>query len=74
MFMRKVIAAVLGIFGVLVLLSGLLFFLQGTGLFPYPRTSFMINEQIWVIRGIILFILGLLLVFLARLMGRTRRH
>ncbi|MEY2341552.1 hypothetical protein AB4090_05505 [Acidithiobacillus sp. IBUN Pt1247-S3] len=70
--MRKIIAVVLGIFGALVLLSGLLFFLQGTGLFPYPRTSFMINEQIWVIRGAILFILGFLLMFLARWLRRSR--
>ncbi len=37
--------------GGLGLLAGLLFIGQGTGVFPYPRQSFMISEMPWAYRG-----------------------
>ena len=33
--------------GVLVVLIGLLWIGQGTGIFPYPRSSFMIDDTAW---------------------------
>ncbi|WP_253253778.1 hypothetical protein [Acidithiobacillus marinus] len=64
--MRKAAFLVLNFVGILVLLSGLLFFLQGTGIFPYPKSSFMINETIWIVRGAILFVLGLVILWIGR--------
>jgi membrane protein implicated in regulation of membrane protease activity len=37
--------------GALGLLAGLLFIGQGTGVFPYPRQSFMVSEMPWAYRG-----------------------
>ncbi len=68
--MIKILRLVLRIFGVLVGLSGLLFLSQGMGWFPYPKSSFMINETIWVIRGGILMLLGILLFWV----GSYRRR
>lgn len=64
--MRKAAFLVLNFVGILVLLSGLLFFLQGTGIFPYPKSSFMINETIWIVRGAILFVLSLVILWIGR--------
>ncbi|MEL5847934.1 MAG: hypothetical protein U7M05_01025 [Candidatus Igneacidithiobacillus chanchocoensis] len=68
--MRNVLRVFLLVIGIVVLLSGLLFFLQGTGIFPYPKTSFMINEKIWVLRGALLFILGIFLLIIRRALRR----
>ncbi|MGE4530144.1 MAG: hypothetical protein AB7C98_02345 [Acidithiobacillus sp.] len=64
--MRKIASVILGIIGILSVLFGLLFFVQGTGIFPYPKSSFMINETIWIIRGALLVLLGLIFLFIAR--------
>lgn len=64
--MKKFLSVLFGIIGILSVLFGILFFLQGTGIFPYPKSSFMINETIWVIRGALLVVLGLVFLFIAR--------
>jgi hypothetical protein len=43
---------VLLVAGGLGLLAGLLWIGQGTGVFPYPRQSFMISEMPWAYRGL----------------------
>jgi hypothetical protein len=63
--MKKFLSVLFGIIGILSVLFGILFFLQGTGIFPYPKSSFMINETIWVIRGALLVVLGLVFFFIA---------
>jgi hypothetical protein len=40
------------IVGVLALLCGVVWFAQGAGYFPYPRSSFMINQTPWVYIGL----------------------
>ena len=40
------------IVGILALLCGLIWFAQGAGYFPYPRSSFMINQTRWVYIGL----------------------
>ena len=52
--------------GVLAVLIGLIWIGQGTGYFPYPASSFMINQMPWVYRGAILAALGLIAVLASR--------
>jgi hypothetical protein len=56
----------LAIFGALLIVAGLIWAAQGSGYFPYPASSFMINETKWVYRGATTAIVGVVLLFLAR--------
>ena len=56
--------------GTVVLLAGLLFLAQGTGWFPYPRSSFMVGRSSWAYRGVGLVTLGGALTVLSRSVGR----
>jgi ABC-type antimicrobial peptide transport system permease subunit len=60
----------LTIIGALVGLIGLIWMGQGSGLFPYPERSFMINDHSWIWWGGGLFILGVAILVYAR---RRRR-
>jgi len=64
--MRRLIKRILLIAGVLAVLMGLVWIGQGTGAFPYPASSFMINQLPWVTRGIVLAIIGLVAVGVSR--------
>jgi hypothetical protein len=44
--------------GVLAIIVGLIWIGQGSGYFPYPASSFMINQISWIYRGILVAILG----------------
>jgi hypothetical protein len=52
--------------GILAVLVGLIWVGQGTGYFPYPAESFMINQMPWVYRGAGLAVLGLIIVLVSR--------
>jgi len=52
--------------GLLICLSGLLFTAQGTGIFPYPRSSLMISQTVWVYRGLIIAVIGAIIAGLSR--------
>ena len=52
--------------GILAVLVGLIWVGQGTGYFPYPAESFMINQMPWVYRGAGLAALGLIMVLVSR--------
>lgn len=56
----------LTIVGVAAALIGLVWIGQGTGLFPYPASSFMINQSPWILRGTILTVIGVVIVWVAR--------
>lgn len=56
--------------GIVAMVMGALFAAQGSGWFPYPRTSFMIDQTPWIWRGALLFGLGALAVTASR---RSRR-
>jgi len=60
--MKKVI---LGL-GCLALIIGLIWIGQGTGYFPYPATSFMIDQTPWAWRGLGLAVLGLIAILWSR--------
>jgi hypothetical protein len=62
----RVLRAPLLIVGLLAILIGLIWVGQGTGYFPYPASSFMINEMPWFYRGIGLAVLGLVAVVISR--------
>ena len=52
--------------GVIAIAMGLLWAAQGAGYFPYPSSSFMINNVQWVYYGLATAIGGAVLVMLAR--------
>ncbi len=49
--------------GVIAVAIGLLWMAQGAGLFPYPASSFMINQSPWIIRGGIVAVVGLIVTW-----------
>jgi hypothetical protein len=58
----------LRVVGVLAILIGLVWVGQGTGYFPYPASSFMIDQMPWAYRGAGLAALGVLAVLASRRM------
>jgi hypothetical protein len=50
-------------------LVGVIWIGQGTGYFPYPSSSFMINDVTWAYYGIALAVLGLVAVAVSRRIG-----
>ena len=55
--------------GAIAILVGLIWVGQGTGYFPYPRSSFMINDVAWAYYGAALAVLGLIAVAVSRKIG-----
>ena len=45
-------------FGLLLVASGILWAAQGSGYFPYPASSFMLDQRPWVFRGIVTALCG----------------
>jgi hypothetical protein len=60
--MRKLLTVI----SVILLIAGLVFVGQGSGYFPYPAESFMINQTSWVYYGASIAVAGLLLGVVAR--------
>ncbi len=52
--------------GVVAVLSGLVWAAQGAGIFPYPRSSFMVNESRWIYIGLVTALGGIAAIILAR--------
>ena len=57
-------AAIL-VLGLIVLAFGTLFTLQGVGVVHWPRESFMIDQRVWVERGLVVALIGLALILTA---------
>jgi hypothetical protein len=51
--------------GIILLLGGLAFVGQGSGFFPYPAESFMINARQWVYYGAGISVVGVILIIVA---------
>jgi hypothetical protein len=62
----KTIRVGLLIVGVLATLIGIVWIGQGAGYFPYPASSFMINQTPWIYRGAVLAVVGIVVAFIAR--------
>ena len=60
--MRMLLSAL----GILMLLAGLLFSLQGLGIIRWPADSFMVGVSDWVWRGALLALGGALLLWAGR--------
>jgi hypothetical protein len=56
--------------GILLLLLGLLWIGQGTGVFPYPSYSFMVSDMGWAYRGAGVVLAGIALMLISRRMQR----
>jgi hypothetical protein len=66
----KIARMVLFLLGSLMVLLGLIWVGQGSGYFPYPAESFMINQTPWIYWGIALAVAGLIVVAISRKAGR----
>ncbi len=62
----KIVQTALLVVGILAVLIGLAWIGQGTGYFPYPRSSFMIDQMQWAYYGGILAIAGLIVILVSR--------
>lgn len=62
----QILRVSLTVFGALLTLIGIVWIGQGSGYFPYPASSFMINQSPWMLRGALVAIIGLALIFAAR--------
>jgi hypothetical protein len=60
--------------GILAVIFGLVFMLQGLGVIRYPASSFMVDNSVWVMRGGIIAALGALLVAGMRVVPVKRRR
>jgi hypothetical protein len=53
--------------GIILLLFGALFLLQGLDIVRWPADSFMIANQVWIFRGAAIAAAGIVLLAMARL-------
>ncbi len=58
----KIVKRALLVLGGLAVLSGLLFAAQGSGIFPYPSSSFMISQEAWTYRGLGIAAVGVVVI------------
>ena len=65
MKLAKTTLLVVGLLGVLV---GLIWMGQGSGYFPYPAQSFMINQSPWILRGAMVAVVGAVITWASRRM------
>ncbi len=54
------------ILGVLLVMAGLTWVGQGSGYFPYPASSFMIDQSPWIWRGAGTALVGVVVMILSR--------
>ena len=60
----------LHVLAALLILLGFVWMGQGSGHFPYPASSFMIDQSPWIAYGAGLAVVGLVLIAIARRSGR----
>jgi len=58
------------VLGTLLVLVGLVWIGQGSGYFPYPAESFMIDQTPWIYWGALVAAAGAAVIVLARRRGR----
>jgi hypothetical protein len=52
--------------GIVLIVTGAVWVGQGTGYFPYPASSFMIDQRPWAYAGAVAVVLGLVLILRRR--------
>jgi hypothetical protein len=57
--------------GILILLAGIVFTLQGMGIVG-PESSFMFNNPTWIYQGVTAAVIGLLIVIAGLFLGRKK--
>ncbi|SKA34033.1 hypothetical protein SAMN02745126_05459 [Enhydrobacter aerosaccus] len=57
---------ILLILGILAAFTGVVWMGQGSGYFPYPKSSFMIDQRPWIWRGLLLAAAGLAAIVISR--------
>ncbi|WP_165221002.1 LPXTG cell wall anchor domain-containing protein [Affinirhizobium pseudoryzae] len=62
----NILRILLTILAGLCVLMGLVWIGQGTGVFPYPASSFMIDQSPWILWGALLAAAGLAALWLLR--------
>lgn len=62
----RIVRAALLILGVLLVLMGGLWTLQGLGIVMWPSESFMLADKQWAVNGAITLVVGLLLIWAGR--------
>jgi hypothetical protein len=60
----------LTIVGAIIFAFGILFSLQGSGFVHWPSDSFMLDQQVWVIYGLMTALAGAAIILIARRIGR----
>jgi hypothetical protein len=60
---------ILKVIAVLAVLMGVIWMAQGTGIFPYPASSFMINQTPWILNGALLALAGFVGLYVLRRRG-----
>ena len=61
-----VVRILMVVIGVLAVAFGLLFTLQGLGIVHWPRSSFMLDDRSWAVRGAVLIVGGALMAWYGR--------
>ena len=54
------------VLGAIAVLMGVIWMAQGSGIFPYPASSFMIDQSPWIAYGAVLALAGAALIWAAR--------
>lgn len=60
--MRRAMAVV----GIIAILLGVIWMGQGSGYFPYPASSFMIDQSPWIAYGAMMVVVGAVLLWTSR--------
>ena len=56
---------VLSVIGGLIVIAGLIWAAQGAGWFPYPKSSFMVDNSRWIAIGLATAAVGLVVIVMA---------
>ena len=56
----------MSVIGALIVIAGLIWAAQGAGWFPYPRSSFMVDNSRWIWIGLATALGGVVLIAFAR--------
>ena len=69
--LRTILRVILLVLGVLLVLAGGLWTLQGLGIVMWPAESFMLADRTWAVNGAITVAVGVALVWLSRKLRRA---